>query len=188
MRLLNPRDLLRRSGRDDFTAAVTSFRSEIDDPICGFDHLHIMFDHHEGMSAVYQALEQPQQYGNVVEVQSRGWLVEDEEMVRALAAQVLSNVGYRVVDAANGNEAIGVARGHKGDIDLVLTDAVMPEMSGMELVDRLQQLRPGISVLMMSGYSREAMTGSVLSPSVKLLQKPFTPVDLCRKVREVLDG
>jgi len=115
-------------------------------------------------------------------------LVEDEEMVRALAAQVLSNVGYRVVDAANGNEAIGVARGHKGDIDLVLTDAVMPEMSGMELVDRLQQLRPGISVLMMSGYSREAMTGSVLSPSVKLLQKPFTPVDLCRKVREVLDG
>jgi PAS domain S-box-containing protein len=115
-------------------------------------------------------------------------LVEDEEMVRALAAQVLSNVGYRVVDAANGNEAIGVARGHKGDIDLVLTDAVMPEMSGMELVDRLQQIRPGISVLMMSGYSREAMTGSVLSPGVKLLQKPFTPVDLCRKVREVLDG
>jgi PAS domain S-box-containing protein len=115
-------------------------------------------------------------------------LVEDEEMVRALAAQVLSNVGYRVVDAANGNEAIGVARGHKGEIDLVLTDAVMPEMSGMELVDRLQQIRPGISVLMMSGYSREAMTGSMLSPSVKLLQKPFTPVDLCRKVREVLDG
>jgi len=115
-------------------------------------------------------------------------LVEDEEMVRALAAQVLSNVGYRVVDAANGQEAIGVARGHQGDIDLVLTDAVMPEMSGMELVDRLQQIRPGISVLMMSGYSREAMTGSVLSPTVNLLQKPFTPVDLCRKVREVLDG
>jgi len=109
-------------------------------------------------------------------------------MVRALAAQVLSNVGYRVVDAANGQEAIGVARGHHGNIDLVLTDAVMPEMSGMELIDRLQQIRPGISVLMMSGYSREAMTGSVLAPSVKLLQKPFTPVDLCRKVREVLDG
>jgi PAS domain S-box-containing protein len=114
-------------------------------------------------------------------------LVEDEEMVRALAAQVLTNVGYRVVDAANGQEAIGVAQGHEGNIDLVLTDAVMPEMSGMELVDRLQQIRPGIGVLMMSGYSRDAMSDSMLSSTINLLQKPFTPVDLCRKVREVLD-
>jgi PAS domain S-box-containing protein len=115
-------------------------------------------------------------------------LVEDEEMVRALAAQVLSTVGYRVVDAANGQEAIGVAESHQGHIDLLLTDAVMPEMSGMELVDRLQRIRPDMSVLMMSGYSREAMTGAMLSPGISLLQKPFTPVDLCRKVREVLDG
>jgi two-component system, cell cycle sensor histidine kinase and response regulator CckA len=115
-------------------------------------------------------------------------LVEDEEMVRTLAAQVLSTVGYRVVDAANGQEAIGVAQSHEGAIDLLLTDAVMPEMSGIELVDRLHRIRPEMSVLMMSGYSREAMAGAVLSPSVSLLQKPFTPVDLCRKVREVLDG
>jgi len=115
-------------------------------------------------------------------------LVEDEEMVRALAVQVLSTVGYTVADAANGQEAIGVAEGHKGHIDLLLTDAVMPEMSGMELVDRLQRIRPEMSVLMMSGYSREAMAGAVLSPGISLLQKPFTPVDLCRKVREVLDG
>src|SRR5215471_5211961 len=90
MRLLNPRDLLRRSGRDDFTAAVTSFGAEIDNPIGRFDHLHIMFDHHEGMSAVYQALEQPQQYGNVVEVQSRGWLVEDEEIANTDIRRVLA--------------------------------------------------------------------------------------------------
>jgi DNA-binding NtrC family response regulator len=64
----------------------------------------------------------------------------------------------------------------------------MPEMSVIELVDRLHRIRPEMSVLMMSGYSREAMAGAVLSPSVSLLQKPFTPVDLCRKVREVLDG
>jgi len=115
-------------------------------------------------------------------------LVEDEEMVRALAVQVLSNVGYRVVDAANGQEAIGVAASHQGTIDLLLTDAVMPEMSGIELVDRLQRIRPEMSVLMMSGYSREAMSGGVLSQAITLLQKPFTPVDLCRKVREVLDS
>ena len=114
-------------------------------------------------------------------------LVEDEEMVRTLAAQVLSTVGYRVVDAAGGQEAIGVAESHQGHIDLLLTDAVMPEMSGMELVDRLQRIRPDMSVLMMSGYSREAMAGAVLSQGISLLQKPFTPVDLCRKVREVLD-
>src|SRR5205823_2093075 len=89
VRLLNPRDLLRRSGRDDFTAAVTGFGAEIDDPIGRFDHLQIVFDHHEGMSAIYQALEQPQQYGNVVEVQSRGWLVEDEEIANCFAIRAL---------------------------------------------------------------------------------------------------
>jgi PAS domain S-box-containing protein len=136
------------------------------------------------------AAEQPEQEdGGAVSTGSETiLLVEDEEMVRTLAAQVLSTVGYRVVDAANGHEAIGVAESHQGHIDLLLTDAVMPEMSGMELVDRLQRIRPDMSVLMMSGYSREAMAGAMLSPAISLLQKPFTPVDLCRKVREVLDG
>ena len=89
VRICCPRNFLGRSNRDDFTTRITGFGAEIDDPIGRFDHLQVVFDYHEGMSAIYQALEQPQQYGNVVEVQSRGWLVENEEIANCFAIRAL---------------------------------------------------------------------------------------------------
>ena len=84
------RDLLRRSGSDDFTTSITSFRAEIDDPIGALDHVEIVLDHHEGMSAIHQALEQLQQHRHIVEMQSRGWLVEDKQIANTDIRRVLA--------------------------------------------------------------------------------------------------
>lgn len=116
-------------------------------------------------------------------------LAEDEKLVRVLAVRVLQQAGYRVLVAAGGKEALEIARGHAGPIHLLLTDVVMPEMSGRELMHRLTELRPGVRVLYMSGYSDEAIAHhGVLDPGTAFMQKPFTPAALSHKVREVLDG
>jgi CheY-like chemotaxis protein len=116
-------------------------------------------------------------------------LVEDEESVRALSDRALNTLGYSVLAAPNGWEALGVAERHRGTIHMVLTDVVMPGLSGRELVRQLAAFRPGIAVLYISGYSEEAIAQhGVLDPGTAFLQKPFTPDRLASKVREVLDA
>jgi PAS domain S-box-containing protein len=116
-------------------------------------------------------------------------LSEDEEMVRRLARQLLEMFGYRVLEAQNGTAALLICEQHPESIDLLLTDVVMPEMSGCELAERVAQLRPDMKVLYMSGYTDNAIVHhGVLDEGAKFIQKPFAAADLIRKVREVLDG
>jgi two-component system, cell cycle sensor histidine kinase and response regulator CckA len=115
-------------------------------------------------------------------------LVEDDEMVRALARQVLERYGYEVLEAPSGSAALTAAEQHAGKIDLVIADVVMPEVSGRHLVDRVLQLRPNVSVVFISGYTDAAIVHQgVVGPDTPFLQKPFTAEALARKVREVLD-
>ncbi len=115
-------------------------------------------------------------------------LVEDEPMVRNLAARLLRRQGYHVLEAANGGEALLLAEGHGGPIHLLLTDVVMPSMSGKQLAARLSALRPGLGVLFMSGYAENAIVhGGALEPGVEFIEKPLSAPALNRKVREVLD-
>jgi PAS domain S-box-containing protein len=115
-------------------------------------------------------------------------IVEDEAAVRALAGRVLAGLGYLVLEAATGREALQVAREYQGPIDLVLTDVVMPEMGGLELVEELAACRPGLAVLVMSGYMEpERLRTMVRAAGVPFLSKPFSPASLGRKVRDVLD-
>jgi CheY-like chemotaxis protein len=114
--------------------------------------------------------------------------VEDEDAVRNIAARVLGAAGYTVLTAANGGEALLTCEAHPGLIHLVLTDVVMPKMSGKALVERLAVLRPGLKVLFMSGYTDNAILHhGVLDPGTQFIGKPFNAADLTQKVREVLD-
>jgi PAS domain S-box-containing protein len=115
-------------------------------------------------------------------------MIEDDDGVRRLGGRVLEMLGYTVLCAESGLQALDLARDHKGKIDLVLTDVVMPEMSGREVERRLAEAGHGARVLFMSGYTDDAiLQHGVLESGVAFLQKPFTPATLGRKVREVLD-
>jgi PAS domain S-box-containing protein len=115
-------------------------------------------------------------------------VVEDQAEVRTLTRKVLEGRGYRVLLAAGGAEALGIATAHTGLIHLLLTDVVMPNMSGGEVARLLNQSRPETKVLYLSGHADESIVHhGVLDPGVAFLQKPFTAETLARKVREVLD-
>jgi CheY-like chemotaxis protein len=115
-------------------------------------------------------------------------LVEDEEVVRGLARTILTMHGYRVLEAREGGEALRICEGHAGSIHLLLTDVIMPGMSGRQVADRVQALRPEVRVLYMSGYTDDAvLRHGVLAAEMAFLPKPFTPEGMARKVREVLD-
>ena len=116
-------------------------------------------------------------------------LVEDEEMVRKLACTILQKNGYKVLEAPNGEEALRIVQGQNGNpIQLMVTDVVMPGMSGCQLADRLERLRPEMKVLYISGYTDNAIVHhGVLEKGMNYIQKPFTVEELARKVREVLD-
>jgi two-component system cell cycle sensor histidine kinase/response regulator CckA len=116
-------------------------------------------------------------------------LVEDESGVRQLVRDMLHRLGYRVLEAGNAQEAIGVFEKNQGAIDLLLTDVIMPHMSGRELAVRLKSVRPRLKVLYISGYTDDMLAHhGVLESDVFLLQKPFAPDALARKLREVLDA
>jgi signal transduction histidine kinase len=115
-------------------------------------------------------------------------LAEDERMVRALTRENLRVCGYQVLEAANGEDALRVSREYKGEIHLLLTDVVMPRMSGRELAERVAEGRPGLPVLYVSGFTDDAIVQhGVLEPGTEFLEKPFTLNALARKVRQVLD-
>jgi CheY-like chemotaxis protein len=114
-------------------------------------------------------------------------LVEDADAVRAVTHQALARQGYTVLDAPNGAEALRIAADHPGPIHLLLTDVVMPGLSGRQLSDQLARLRPDTKVLFTSGYTDDAVVRhGVLESGIAYLQKPFTVDGLARKVREVL--
>lgn len=114
-------------------------------------------------------------------------LVEDEETVRSVARRILNNRGYTVYTASNGREALELAQSLNMKFDLVLTDIVMPDMGGVELVERLLQVQPGIKAVYMSGYA-EGDKRDGLDLARSFLQKPFSTDSLTSKVREVLDA
>jgi CheY-like chemotaxis protein len=121
----------------------------------------------------------------------RGWetilLVEDEEAVRELIRTVLTEYGYDVLPARDPEHAIKLAKSYARDIHMLLTDVVMPGMSGRELANSVSLRRPGIRVLFMSGYTDNVITtGGMLEKGLAFLQKPFSPGILVNKVREVL--
>jgi two-component system cell cycle sensor histidine kinase/response regulator CckA len=115
-------------------------------------------------------------------------LVEDEDMVRGLSKEVLENYGYEVIVAPNGQEGLRICEEFDRRIDLVITDVVMPKMSGRELAERISALRPDTRVLYMSGFTDDTIVrNGVLVDNICFIQKPFSPDDLALKVREVLD-
>jgi two-component system cell cycle sensor histidine kinase/response regulator CckA len=114
-------------------------------------------------------------------------LVEDEESVRQLVKETLAAKGYRVLEAENGKAGLEVAQGFDGKIDMVITDVVMPGMSGRELAKQLVAQRPGTKVLYLSGYTEDSVVQQdVLGSGASFLQKPFTLQTLAKKVREIL--
>jgi PAS domain S-box-containing protein len=121
----------------------------------------------------------------------RGWetvlLVEDEDAVRALAREVLRRQGYVVLEARHGLDALRVAERHQDPIHLLVTDVVMPHMSGRDLARRLADARPNMKLLFISGYTDHAVVHRDLTPGSAFLQKPFTPENFAQKVRSVLD-
>jgi PAS domain S-box-containing protein len=116
-------------------------------------------------------------------------LVEDEEAVRSLVCKVLRASGYTVLESLNPADALRIAREHPDPIHLLLTDVVMPQMSGREVANQVIVLRPSTKVLFISGYTDDAIVHhGVLDPKTAFLHKPFSPDALARKVREVLDN
>jgi CheY-like chemotaxis protein len=114
-------------------------------------------------------------------------LVEDEVGVRELVRDLLTRCGYTVIEAADVHDAIALFARHP-DVQLLVTDVVMPHMNGRQLADRLVAERPHLKVLYMSGYTDDQVLGHDAAPVAAFLQKPFTPDVLARKVREALDG
>ena len=115
-------------------------------------------------------------------------VVEDEDKLRKLISEVLTGLGYTVIEARNGPEALAIAGRYRQRIHLLLTDVVMPQMGGRELGDKLTKARPDTKVLYMSGYPDNAIVHQgVLEQNVVFLQKPFTTTSLSKKVREILE-
>jgi CheY-like chemotaxis protein len=116
-------------------------------------------------------------------------LVEDQDLLLGMMREVLEGAGYRVLEARNGEEALRLQARHEGEIDLLLTDLVMPGMGGAELARRFAAVRPGTRLMFISGYTDDAAARrGIQHPNTAFLQKPFTTETLERKLREVLDA
>ncbi len=115
-------------------------------------------------------------------------VVEDEDAVRQMTTRVLTQQGYTVLEAGNGMDGVTLARRHDGPIHLLVTDVVMPEMGGLELAERLAEVRPGTGVIFMSGYAEgDKLQPGIRDSNVPFLQKPFSAESLVLRVREALD-
>jgi len=115
-------------------------------------------------------------------------VVEDEEVVRNVAVRILSNLGYTVLEASNGRQALELLEEEKAAPDLLVTDVIMPNMGGEELAEEYRRRFPGAKIIFMSGYADGAIQqNGLLMPGVELLDKPFSPPSLAQKVRKVLD-
>lgn len=116
-------------------------------------------------------------------------LVEDQEMVQDLVTEILEEDGFKVITAYNGLNALEVTKEYTDQIDLMLTDIIMPEMNGRELAEKMRVEKPLLKILFMSGYTGEEMRNrGVLEPGTNFIQKPFSPDSLVEKVREILEG
>ncbi|MBN1424076.1 PAS domain S-box protein [Candidatus Fermentibacteria bacterium] len=116
-------------------------------------------------------------------------VVEDDAAILRMGVRMLEGLGYRVLSAEHPNVALRLAEAHDGRIDLLLTDLVMPEMTGRELATRVERMKPGIGCVFMSGYTADVLARrGVLDGSVRFLQKPFTLDELALKMREALEG
>ena len=114
-------------------------------------------------------------------------VVEDEAQVRELVVEMLNAKGYKVIDADNGKDAIQLYNNHRDEIQLILTDVVMPEMNGKKLIESLAGINENKKVLYMSGYTDNAIeTQGILDEETHFIQKPFTPIDLFNKIQNVL--
>ena len=115
-------------------------------------------------------------------------LVEDEQMILNMTTMMLEKQGYTVLAASTPDKAMRLAREYAGDIHLLMTDVVMPDMNGRDLAGKLSALYPGIKRLFMSGYTADVIAHhGVLDPEVNFIQKPFSIKNLAAKVREALD-
>ena len=116
-------------------------------------------------------------------------VIEDETAVRALVARILRSRGYTPIEASSGAEALRLLGSYGGPLDAVLTDVIMPEMSGPEAVRRIVRDRPDVRVIYMSGYTHdEVLHHGITQDEAMFLQKPMTPAALAAKVREALDA
>jgi CheY-like chemotaxis protein len=116
-------------------------------------------------------------------------VAEDEPSVRGLVKQTLEKLGYTVLEAMDGYEALRVIEQHASEIHLLLTDVIMPLMNGLELATRLHSIRPGTKILYMSGYADEVLAfHGIAQPEIAFIQKPFTPSELAGKVETVLSA
>ena len=116
-------------------------------------------------------------------------VVEDQNEVRQLIIDALKIYGYKVLEAPHGGSALLTCEKYQGNIDLIISDIVMPQMNGQELVERLIPLQPQMKVLFISGYSENVFSDrNTLDPGMSYVQKPFTPVELLGKLRHVLDS
>ena len=116
-------------------------------------------------------------------------VVEDEEALRQVTKRIFARNGYHVITAANGPQALDIARAHPGEIHLLVTDVVMPRMLGKEVADKMRAIKPGIEVLFMSGYARPVLASQgSLEPNVALVEKPFSEAELLSQAGQVLDG
>ena len=114
-------------------------------------------------------------------------IVEDEPAMREVTRRILSRSGYTVIAAATGHEAIEIAASYTGDIDVLLTDVVMPQMLGKEAAERIRALRPGVTVLFMSGYARGVLDPQgVVEAGANLIQKPFSEAELLATLRHTI--
>ena len=116
-------------------------------------------------------------------------VVEDEAALRVVTERIFTRNGYHVITAANGHEALDIAREHPGEVHLLVTDVVMPHMLGKEVAERMRAIKPEIEVLYMSGYAQPVLASQGrLEPGVALVEKPFSEADLLAKAAQVLNG
>ena len=130
----------------------------------------------------------PKLPGTVIKGSETVLLAEDQSSIRSVLREFLESQGYTILEAQNGGEALELAERHRGAIDVLVTDVIMPQLRGIELSQRVAELHPHISVIFMSGYSEDALLENRLlsQQNITLIQKPFDPEDLARKIRESL--